>query len=235
MKFLKKYLSLLLISCVLGFVPLKSFAFFGTDVVVLVQILSNSIQQLVQLKQIFSTGTDTLGLLRNINRGIQDGLGIIKIIDPKFNPGLYGDLETADRVMSVISDLYGKVPQTSEARLQQAQDQSVAESIAMNGSLFKFADQVDEQSERILDHAKVVSPQGAAKLNAQSLGVLIKVTTQTLRTNSMMLKMMAENMALTNRKDKIQSAQFKTQYTGLSNALGQLPKETELHSLSGGN
>ena len=144
-------------------------------------------------------------------------------------------METADRVLSVITDLYGKIPNTGEARLQQAQDQSVAESIAMNGTLFRFADQADEESKRIISHAAVVNPQGAAKLTAQSLAVLIGVTTQVLRTNSMMLKMMGENMALSNRKDKIQSAQFKTQYDGLSGAFGGLPKETTLKPLEEGN
>ena len=47
--------------------------------------------------------------------------------------------------------------------------------------------------------------------------------------------MMSENMALQNRKEKLQSAQFRSQYDGLSNALGGLPKETKLKPLEGGN
>jgi len=157
------------------------------------------------------------------------------MINPRFNPGLYGDLETADRVLNVINDLYGRVPQTAELRLQAAQDRSVSESIAMNGNLFKFADQADEESKRIFNHSQGVSPQGAAKLTAQSVAVLINVSTQVLRTNSMMLKMMSENMALQNRKEKLQSAQFKTQYDGISTALEGIPKEIKLKPLDGGN
>ena len=209
--------------------------FFGGDVVVLTQILAQAIQQLFQLKQIFSTGADTLGLLRDVNRGIRDGLLAIQILNPRFNPGLYGSLNTADQVMGVIRDLYGHVPRTGEARLQEAQDNSVAESIAMNGTLFRFADQADEESKRIFDRSQSVNPQGAGKLTAQSVAVLIGVTTQVLRTNSMMLKMMSENVALDNRKDKLQSAQFKTQYDGISGALGALPKESKLKPLDGGN
>ncbi len=204
---------------------------FGGDVLVLTQLLANALQQLVQLREIVGTGQDSLGMMRDINQGIRDGLDLIRIINPKFNPGLYSNLDTADRVLDVINDLYGKIPQTAEFRLQQAQDQSVAESISMNGSLFQYADQVDLESRRIMDHAKVVSPQGAEKLNAQSLAVLIGVTTQMLRTNSMMLKMMGENMALTNRKEKLQSEQFKNQYDGMSNALGKLPQKNKLPSL----
>ncbi|MGE3611810.1 MAG: hypothetical protein AB7I27_19635 [Bacteriovoracaceae bacterium] len=195
------------------------------------KILAQSIQQLYELRQILSTGKDTLTLMRDINRGIRDGLRIIQIINPKFNPGLYGSLETADQVQRAIEDLYGVIPQTSEYRLQEAQDRSVSESIAMNGTLFQYADSVDQETRRIIEHSQSTNPQGAAKLTNQSLAVLIGVTTQVLRTNSMMLKMMGQNMALSNRKEKLQAQQFKTQYEGISDALGGLPKETKLAPL----
>jgi hypothetical protein len=212
--------------------PVAKADFFGGDVVVLTQILANALLQLAQLKNLVSSGTDTLGLLQDVNRGIRDGLTTIQILNPKFNPGLYGNLATADSVLAIIKNLYGNIPQTSEYRLQEAQDRSVAESIAMNGTLFQYADQADEESRRIIDHSQVVSPQGAAKLTAQSIAVLIGVTTQVLRTNSMMLKMMGENMALSNRHEKLQSEQFRNQYDGLSNAIDKLPSETTLIPLS---
>jgi hypothetical protein len=46
---------------------------------------------------------------------------------------------------------------------------------------------------------------------------------------------MGENMALTNRHEKLQSSQFKTQYDGLSDALGGLPKDSTIQPLQGGN
>lgn len=231
MKNLKKIFIAASLSLALLVSPQARADFWGGDVLVLTQILANALQQLVQLRQIMSNGKDSLGMMRDINRGIREGLDMIRVINPRFNPGLYGNLDTADRVMNVINDLYGAIPQTAEVRLQQAQDQSVAESISMNGTLFKYADQVDEETRRIISHAQGVNPQGAGKLTAQSLGVLIGVTTQVLRTNSMMLKMMAENMALSNRREKLQSSQFKNQYDGISNALGRLPRDSKLSPL----
>lgn len=232
MRWIKRTLSAAIIAVILVTPRPAKADLFGGDVVVLTQILVQAIQQLVQLKNIVTNATDTLSLMRDINRGIRDGLRIIQILNPRFNPGLYGNLETADQVMAAISDLYGSVPLTSEARLQEAQDRSVSEGIAMNGRLFRYADQVDDESRRILDHSQNVNPQGAAKLTAQAVAVLIGVSTQVLRTNSMMLKMMSENMALTNRKEKLQAAQFRTQYDGLSSALEKLPKETSLKPLA---
>lgn len=221
-----------LFMCVLLLLPQPAKAdFWGADIPLLIKIVANTVQELIVLKQIFQTGADTLGLMREINQGIRNGLAVIQIVNPKFNPGLYGNLATADQVMNIISDLYGKIPQTSEYRLQEAQDRSVSESIAMNGTLFQYADDVDSETKRIIAHAEVVSPQGAAKLTAQSLAVLIGVTTQVLRTNSMMLKMMGENMALSNRKEKLQAQQFRTQYDGISSALGEIPKVPKLKPL----
>jgi hypothetical protein len=205
---------------------------FGGDVLVLTQILAESIQQLIQIESVVKNGSDTFSFLQEINSGIRNGLSVMEILNPKFNPGLYGNLNTAESVLSIITNLYGSIPQTSEYRLQQAQDQSVAESIAMNGTLFQFADQADVESHRIFDQSQGVSPQGAGKLTAQSVAVLIGVTTQMLRTNSMMLKMMSEDMALRNRNQKLQSEQFREQYDGLSTAIGKLPSDTTLAPLN---
>lgn len=234
MKKLKKMIIVVILCLGIGIPKPAKADLFGGDVMVLVQILANAIQQLAQLQQLLSTGTDTLGLLREINRGIKDGLAVLQMVNPKFNPGIYGSIESADQVLRIIDDLYGKIPQTAELRLQRAQDQSASESIAMNAPLFQFADQADEESKRIFAHSQNVSPQGAAKLTAQSLAVLIGVTTQVLRTNSMMLKSVGENMALQNRKEKLQSSQFKAQYDGLSRGFKSLPKETKLGTLKSG-
>lgn len=231
MKRFRKFFLAAVASFLLLFPSTSRADMFGGDIAVLVQILANAFQQLAQLQNILSTGKDTVGILRDINRGVRDGLAIIQTVNPKFNPGLYGNLDTAERVMAAINDLYGKIPDTMEARLQEAQDRSASENIAMNGTLFRFADQADEESKRIIDHARNVNPGGAAKLTAQSIAVLIGVTTQVLRTNSMMLRAMGENMALNNRKEKLQSAQFKAQFQGIAGAIDDLPKSVELPNL----
>lgn len=204
---------------------------FGGDVVVLTKILIQAIQQLQQLRMIYQNGRDSISLMRELNSGIRHGLEIIRILNPKFDPGIYGGLDNAESVQRAIEDLYGMIPNTSEARLQETQDRSAAESIAMNGNLFRYADDVDLEAKRIISHAQDVSPQGAAKLTAESIAILIGVSTQVLRTNSMMLKMMGQNMALSNRKEKLQASQFKTQYKEISNGIGSLRPNTKLQAL----
>ena len=133
-----------------------------------------------------------------------------------------------------IEAIYGATPKGMDQDLMASQDQSVAEVISMNRNIYDYADQVDQERERILVHAQVVSPQGAAKLQNQSLAVLIGVMTQLLRTQSQMLKIMGQNMALENRKEKMTSSQFIENYQGLSNGFKSLPKDTTLPNLNGG-
>lgn len=207
---------------------------FGGDVAVLMQILVQAIQTVMQLKQILETGSDTLDLLRDINSGVKSGLNLIQIINPQFNPGVYGNLRDADSVLRAIEDVYGKTPDGADQDLIRSQDQSVAETISMNRNVYDFADQTDREKDRILFHADVVSPQGAGKLQNQAIAVLIGVSTQILRTQSQMLKLMAENMAMTNRKEKLESKQMRENYEGLSNAFKGLPARTSLPRLGGG-
>lgn len=207
---------------------------FGGDVVILTKILIESIQTVIQLKAILSNGQDNLNLMRDINSGVRSGLDVIRIINPNFNPGVYGNLDNPNAVLRAIQEVYGDVPQGADQDLMQSQDQSVAEVISMNRNLYDYADEVDRERDRILFHAQVVSPQGAGKLQNQALGVLIGVTTQLLRTQSQMLKLLAQNMAMDNRKEKLQSREFQDNYRELSDGLRSLPTETNLPRLKDG-
>ena len=207
---------------------------FGGDVVVLTQILVQSIQTVLQLKAILTNGSDTLQLLNNVNSGISSAVALIKIINPKFNPGTYGDLRDPQNVLRALEDIYGAIPKGMDHDLIATQDQSVAEVIAMNRNLFDYADQVDVQRDQLMQQASFVSPQGAGRLQGQALSVLIGVMTQVLRTQSQMLKVMAQNMAMENRREKLSTQNFHDNYESLSKGFEGLPQETKLPKLGGG-
>ena len=231
---MRKKLTAISLSIVLILGPRSAKAdLFGGDVVVLTQILAQAIQTVITLKSMLENGKDTLDLMRDINAGVRSGLDLIRIINPNFNPGVYGDLKDIDAVLRALQSVYGAIPQGMDEDLMRSQDQSVAEVIAMNRSLYDYADQVDREREKILFHAQVVSPQGAGKLQNQALGVLIGVMTQLLRTQSQMLKIMGQNMAYDNRKEKLSTQNFQENYQGLSRGFGDLPKETKLPRLGG--
>lgn len=207
---------------------------FGGDIVILTQILAQAIQTVTQLRAILDTGGDTLNLLQDINSGLKSGLDTLRIINPKFDPGVYGGLRSSDSVLTALQSIYGKAPDGMDRELIESQDQSVAEVISMNRNLYDFADQVDRERERILFHAQMVSPQGSGRLQNQALGVLIGVTTQLLRTQSQMLKLLAQNMAHETRREKISTQNFKDNYEAISKGLKSFDQPQELPRLRGG-
>ncbi len=205
--------------------------FWGGDLVYLAQILSNAIQQLAELQSILGTGKDTLQLLQDVNSGVRNALNVIRTGNQTLRPGALSDLNNLDEVLRKVEELYGRTPKTGESKMQMLTDRSVAEAIDLHNEAFKYADRLDPEADRIKDYAQVVSPAGAAKVTVQSLGIMIHVLNQILRTNAAILKMQGESLALTNRKGKLDSEQFKMQYEGVSDAFGQLKSNYTLPSL----
>lgn len=197
--------------------------FFGGDLPMLAQIVANTLQQLSQLRQILGAGRDTIGLLRDINEGIREAMGLMKTMNTTIKPGVLSQIQHPNQAMKLIEQLYGPIAKTFNAPLERLTDQSVAEAVTLHNQAFQYADMVDPEAERIKDYSRGVSPAGAGRLTAQSLGVLINVTNQVLRTNAAMLKIMSEQLALQNRREKANSTQFQMQYEGLSSALKTMP------------
>lgn len=224
-----------LILCLSLLTPKVSHAdFFGGDIPLLIQVVANTLQQLAQLKQILGNGQDTLGLLRDVNQGIREAMGLMRTMNQTMHPGVLGDLQNSEDALRRIEQIYGPVPKSSDSRLESLNDQSVAEAVTLHNQAFQYADQIDPEAERIKEYSRDVSPVGAGRLTAQSLGVLIHVSNQILRTNAAMLKILSENLALQNRKEKVNSQQFQMQYEGLSSALGDVPSFKDSTTLAPG-
>jgi len=181
---------------------------FGADVGVLLQILAEDIEQLVQLKQMLQNGRDTLGLLQDINRGINDSLRIIQSITPFVDPGLYAKLAKVQDALSHFQTMYGVVVDSPDGGVQMETDHVAAEAISMNNGLYQYADDLDKVGEEIKAYSHEVSPGGATKLTAQALGVMIHVMNQQLRATATGLRLSAQSIALQNKKEKQQTAQY---------------------------
>ena len=221
--FVKKLLPILFISSIfLAPAPAKA-DFWGGDIPLLIQIVANTLQQLAQLRAILGNGQDTLGYLRDINEGIREAMSIMRTMNSTIQPGIFSEYKDPISVLNALQSLYGMIPQTSQTNLEIAQDQSVSEAITLHNQAFDYANQVDPEAERIKDYSHSVSPIGAGRLTAESLGVLIHVSNQILRTNAAMLKILSENLALQNRKEKVNSMQFQQEYDGLTKGLDQFP------------
>jgi hypothetical protein len=188
---------------------------FGGDVVVLGQILANAIQQLAQLRALLNNGQDTLGLIQSINEGINSILALHRTAFPNADPGIYKDWEKLQDALLKLQALYGSVPLSPEAKIQTDTDQSVAEAITLNNSIYDYTKDIDTIGEEIKDLSQTVSPKGAQKLTAQTLGVMLHVLNQSLRAQATALKLQAQNTAVMNHRDK----ELTRQVLGVSDTL----------------
>lgn len=182
--------------------------FWGGDLVYLAQILANAVRQLAELKSIVETGNDQLNLIREINRGINDSLNLARTINPNIDPGLYKDWQNAGDALQKLEQIYGAVSPSTNQRVYQDTDKNVAEAVALNNDVYNYTKDIDELGEIIKTASHEVSPGGAQKLTAQTLGVMLHVMNQSLRTQATGLKLQAQTMALQNKKDKDSTREY---------------------------
>lgn len=209
--------------------------FWGGDLIYLAQILQQAIMQVEQLKSILGASKDSYKFLQDINEGQRTAVGILNTMNRIMKPGNLSNLNDVEAVIREVENIYGKIPRTAEAKLQSTHDVTVAESIQLHNDAFKYADTVDPEAQRIINYAKVASPQGAVKTSLEAQGAMIHVLNQVLRTNAAILKVQSENLAMQNRKSKMQSEAFRTQYGEISASLQNDKPSYELPSLSRSN
>jgi hypothetical protein len=192
---------------------------FGGDVAVLVQILAENIKQLLQLESILQNGQQNLDLIRDINRGINDSLGMIRTISPYVNAGQYSELKNVQDVLQKFGIVFGTVVNSPDADAQRSVDTAVAEAVTMNSAIFDYTRQTDEIGEQIKSYSHSVSPGGAAKLTAESLGVILHVMNQQLRAQGVLLKLQAQGLAQENKREKNHTAEYLKSAGDISSAL----------------
>ncbi len=204
---MKKIISIFVAASLVVSTPAKA-DMFGGDVAVLLQILANALKQYIELKNIVENGRDQLDLVREINRGINDSLRLARTIDPNIDPGIYKDWQNAGDALAKLQSIYGIVTNSPDSRVYSDTDQNVAEAVTLNNDIYKYTQNIDELGEAIKDFSHDVSPGGAQKLTAQTLGVMLQVMNQSLRTQATGLKLQAQTMAVQNKKEKDSTKQY---------------------------
>jgi len=204
---MKKIVSLILAISIFVTSPAKA-DMFGGDLIYLAQILANAVKQYIELKNIVENGRDQLDLIREINRGVNDSLRLAQTINPNIDPGIYKDWQNAGDALAKLQSIYGIVTNSPDSRVYSDTDQNVAEAVTLNNDIYKYTQNIDELGEAIKDYSHDVSPGGAQKLTAQTLGVMLQIMNQSLRTQATGLKLQAQTMAVQNKKEKDSTKQY---------------------------
>jgi len=150
---MKKKAIIFLLCFLLLFPRTSSADLFGGDVVVLTQLLVQSLSRYQQLKTILKTGSKNLELLEEVNRGINDILEVYNTLHTGHGHGqgrgVYGDWQNVEEAIRRLERLYGKIPQSQDSEIQRDTDRIAAEAISLNNSINDYSIRIDEIGERL--------------------------------------------------------------------------------------
>ena len=175
---------------------------FGGDVAILMQLLSNAINQLQQLVAVVKTGQDTIDLMKDVNNGVND---ILQFQAPSHLSLPHHERPEWASERSSIEGLhrtFGKAIMSPVQGFQDNVDASIAKAMHVQSLVSTYAARTDQIAREIQNHSKTVSPKGAQKLNAQASGVMVGVLNENLRVQTESVRLQAEDLALKNHEDK---------------------------------
>lgn len=181
--------------------------FFGGDLPLLTQILQENIRHYYQLQQMISQGRNSDQYLRWINAGIDNSIGLLQSLPIK-DERVLSELRDFRAALNKVEGLYGAVPRSPEASIQLLHDQTVAESLRMANDFKEYSEQQERNADVIATDARIASPKGAARMQAEMGAQMLKSLAQLIRLDTQMLKLQSEQLAIGNKTAKDGVANF---------------------------
>jgi hypothetical protein len=206
---------------------------WGADLPLLAEIVFNTLQQLLTMKEMLENGQEQLDLMKEINAGINDSLHMMETSFPNVDPGTFKNWSSSTVAIRELEKIYGKIIKSGNSEVESATDSSVAEAIALNNDLYKYTRDIDKIAEKIKVFSHDTSPGGAAKLTAQGVGVSLNLMSEQLRTQATSLKLQAQKLALDNKQDKEKSRETMDTARALSEGLRNSKPTFSLPSFPG--
>ncbi|MBK8203076.1 MAG: hypothetical protein IPK68_12405 [Bdellovibrionales bacterium] len=156
---MKKSILATVTTLVIAIFPLKGYGdFFGGDLPLLAQLVSNSLEQLAHLQGMLRNGRDNLDLLRQINAGINDSLHLAQTLGPSVDLKLFRDLREVTDAISKLQGLYGRVVDSPDSLAQQNSDQAASEALTVGNSMIEYSREIDRVGSEITQFSHQVSP-----------------------------------------------------------------------------
>jgi hypothetical protein len=189
--------------------------FWGGDDAILAQILVEDIQSFEQLRMILQTGSDQRDLLRALNDGIDNSIGLLGSLPIK-DEKVLSDLRNFKGAMGKVESLYGVAPLSPVQNVQVLEDQTVAESLKMADDFKEYSATQERNSDVIARDSREASTKGAVRMQAETSAEILRTLSQLLRLNTQMLKLQSEQVAVHNKtsKDEVTSFQKVNQDIG---------------------
>jgi len=207
MQFLKLLLVLFLALIFFAFFQKKSFAQIGdggagwANYVYLVKIYQENLRRFTQLKDMINQARSHEQFVRALNEGLNNAVGLAQVL-PLKDEKILMELRKYQDALRKVEEIYGIIPKSSDFKLHELHDMTIAESIKLANLLQEYATIQEKNATVVFYQSTQASPKGAERMSAQMNAQILHSINQLIKVNGQMLKMQSETFAFENKQDK---------------------------------
>ena len=193
----------------------------------LAKVLAENLKRYKQLKTMLERAKKSDNYFRAIHEGLEDITGLSKSLAVS-DHGVLADLEDFNKTLEIVTEVYGKIPESPEAVLHSLHDRTAAESLQMVNSFKSYSEVQEENSQTLKTQSQTASPKGAARATAVSNAMILESVNQLIRLQSQSLKLQSEQLAMLNKQDKQKVIAYQEVNKDLSNAFKSIKRQENL-------
>ncbi|MCM0606268.1 MAG: hypothetical protein KA715_09270 [Xanthomonadaceae bacterium] len=146
--------------------------FFGMDIPILINILTQTISQVQAISQMLGKAKETVSILEEMNRGVKEVLNLAETAHISLPPQVYEGAKQIDRAVWEARRVYGEVSERSP-KVTQNNYRTGVEGLFLSQDAFDYSNFLDEKGNKVKTAALVASQVSATRLTAETMGVLL--------------------------------------------------------------
>ena len=205
---------------------------FGGDVAVLVQILSQAIQQLAILQQTLSVAKGDSDLLKRVNKDIDSALTeVYAIQDVVRETNEIGKIKDPAQLLNRLRSIYGKLPRLGNIQGLEFSDHVSGSALGVDNDSHTHAALLDNAAHRLQQQSINASPGRSQQLTAQSQSTIIHSLAQIERNGGTSARIQATQLAMKNSEEKNRLESFDQAYSAMLSSKASSESDFTLGSL----
>jgi hypothetical protein len=190
--------------------------FWGGDLPLLAQILTQAIQEVTLLQQSLQVAQGDAELLKQANKDIQTALTeIYALQDIVRDTTSLGKIRDPNELLIRLKGIYGQLPRIGNTDGYTFSDQVAGNGLGVDNDTYEHAHKIDDAAIKIQGQAKGASPGKAQQLTAQAQAVSLHSLAQIERSTATSVRIAATNLAIENQHEKEKANTFDEGYSAM--------------------
>ncbi len=205
---------------------------WGGDVAVLLQILTQTIQELAVLRQTLDLAKGDSDLLQRVNRDIDSALTEVYAIQSVVREtNEIGKTRDPVELLNRLRSIYGRIPRLGNIKGLEFSDKVSGNAFGTDNDSHQHADLLDADAVRLQEQARNASPGRSQQLTAQSQTTIIHSLAQIERNGGTSARIAATQLAMKTNDEKSHYESFDQSYTAMASSKASIHTDLSLGSL----